>query len=69
MRLKRAAVEARSAEEQGDFAATNEAWRRHRLIADTLRDPEALLAEGIALSETALALASRRKPQESPSSS
>jgi hypothetical protein len=55
--LKRAALEAHSAEEQGDFSATNEAWRRHRLIADTLRDPEALLAEGIALSETALALA------------
>jgi hypothetical protein len=56
-RLKRTAGEAHRAEEQDDFAAANEAWRRYRLISDTLRDPEELLAEGVAISETALALA------------
>lgn len=56
-RLKRAATEAHSAEDRGDFAVANEEWRRYRLIGDTLRDPDALLAEGIAISKTALALA------------
>lgn len=53
----RAAREAHSAEAQSDFAAANEAWRRYRLIGDTLRDPDELLAEGVAISEAALALA------------
>lgn len=56
-RLRTAADEAHDAEERGDFAAANEAWRRYRLIGDTLRDPDELLAEGIAISEAALALA------------
>ena len=52
-----AAGEARRAEERDDFAVANEAWRRYRLIGDTLRDPDELLSEGIAISESALALA------------
>jgi negative regulator of sigma E activity len=56
-RLREAALAAREAEARGDFAAANDAWRRYRLIGDTLRDPEDLLAEGVAISETARALA------------
>jgi len=56
-RLLQAASEARRAEERDDFAVANEAWRRYRLIGDTLRDPDELLSEGIAISESALALA------------
>lgn len=52
-----AAREAHRAEERNDFAAASEAWRRHRLIGDMLRDPDELLSEGVAISETALALA------------
>jgi hypothetical protein len=50
-RLKEAAREAHDAEARADDAAANEAWRRYRLVSDTLRDPDELLAEGIALSQ------------------
>ncbi len=50
-RLRQAARDAHAAEARGDDAATNEAWRRYRLISDAARDPDELLAEGIALSQ------------------
>jgi hypothetical protein len=56
-RLRRAAGEARAAEARDDFAAANEAWRRYRLVGDALRDPDDLIAEGIAISETGRLLA------------
>ncbi len=57
-RLARAAKAAHEAEAQGSDAAASEAWRRYRLIRDALRDPDELLSEGIALSESAIELAS-----------
>lgn len=56
-RLAEAADTARAAEARRDERAAGEAWRRYRLIRDAGRDPEELLAEGIALSNQALALA------------
>jgi len=50
-RLRQAANDAHAAEERGDDAAANAAWRRYRLIGDAARDPDELLAEGIALSQ------------------
>jgi hypothetical protein len=48
---------ASDAEAVGNDAAANEAWRRYRLISDTLRDLDELLAEGIALSQAGIELA------------
>lgn len=59
-RLTEAAARARSAEAQGDDARAGEEWRRYRLIRDASRDPDDLLAEGIALSLQAADLASAR---------
>jgi hypothetical protein len=56
-RLQQAARDAHAAEARGDDAAANEAWRRYRLIQDASRDPDELLAEGIALSNMAMELA------------
>ncbi len=56
-RLQQAARDAHAAEERGDDAGANEAWRRYRLIQDASRDPDELLAEGIALSNMAMELA------------
>jgi hypothetical protein len=56
-RLRDAARTAHAAEARGDDAAAGEAWRRYRLVRDAGRDPEELLAEGIALSEWAIGLA------------
>jgi hypothetical protein len=55
-RLAEAADAARAAEARRDERAAAEAWRRYRLIRDAGRDPDELLAEGIALSNQALAL-------------
>ena len=55
-RLQQAAASAHSAQERGDHAAANEAWRRYVLIEDALRDPQELLDEGIALSKLAIDL-------------
>jgi len=55
-RLAEAASAAKAAEARGDDPAAAREWRRYRLIEDASRDPEELLAEGIALSVTALAL-------------
>lgn len=56
-RLSRASDNARRAEAQGDDGVALAEWRRYRLIKDSTRDPEELLAEGIALSTQAIALA------------
>jgi hypothetical protein len=56
-RLQEAGYAARAAEARRDEAAAGEAWRRYRLIRDAARDPDELLAEGIALSEQAAQLA------------
>jgi negative regulator of sigma E activity len=53
-RLAKAALAAKAAEARGDDRAAAREWRRYRLIEDASRDPEELLAEGIALSVAAL---------------
>jgi hypothetical protein len=58
-RLAEAARAARHAETAGDEGAAGEAWRRYRLIRDAARDPEELLAAGVALSEQARELAAQ----------
>lgn len=59
-RLMEAGARARDAEARGDDARAGEEWRRYRLIKDASRDPDELLAEGIALSLQAAELASVR---------
>lgn len=59
-RLRAAAVDAREAEDRGDGWSANEAWRRYRLISDTQRDPNELIAEGLELSRLAISLADGR---------
>jgi hypothetical protein len=59
-RLIEAGAQARDAEARGDDARAGEEWRRYRLIKDASRDPDELLAEGIALSLQAAELASIR---------
>ncbi|HEY2142113.1 MAG TPA: hypothetical protein VGG98_08635 [Solirubrobacteraceae bacterium] len=56
-RLEEASGEARAAEARGEDAVAGEAWRRYRLVRDAARDPDELLAEGIALSRSAIELA------------
>jgi negative regulator of sigma E activity len=56
-RLDEASRAARAAEARGEDAEAGEAWRRYRLIRDAARDPDELLAEGIALSRSAIELA------------
>jgi negative regulator of sigma E activity len=56
-RLAELAREAHVAEASGENAAAGEAWRRYRLVRDAVRDPEALLAEGVSLSRSAIELA------------
>lgn len=55
--LQRIAGEARAAESRRDGWAANELWRRYELVRDAGRDPDELLAEGIALSRIAIDLA------------
>jgi hypothetical protein len=62
-RLLQAAEAAHAAEADGDEAAAADAWRRYRLVRDAGRDPDELLAEGVALSEQALALAALDRPR------
>jgi hypothetical protein len=52
-RLVEAGARARDAEARGDDRWAGEEWRRYRLIRDAARDPDDLLAEGIALSPRA----------------
>lgn len=56
-RLAEAGAGARAAEARRDYALAGEEWRRYRLIRDASRDPDELLAEGIALSVQAAKLA------------
>jgi hypothetical protein len=56
-RLAASSAIARAAEADGDDALAGEEWRRYRLIKDAARDPDELLAEGIALSVQAIELA------------
>jgi hypothetical protein len=56
-RLNEAAARAKGAEDQGDYRISNREWRRYRLIQDAARDPEELLAEGVALSVKAMEMA------------
>lgn len=60
-RLNQAASSAKQAEDRGDDGLAAREWRRYRLVRDVARDPEELLAEGIALSAQALALAAASK--------
>jgi len=55
-RLREAAAQAHNAQDHGDHAGANQAWRRYVLIEDTLRDPQELLDEGVALSKVAIDL-------------
>lgn len=55
-RLEEAASTAHAAQDHGDDAAANAAWRRYVLIADAMRDPQELLDEGVALSKIAIDL-------------
>lgn len=55
-RLTAAATAAKAAERRGEDAVALREWRRYRLIEDAVRDPEDLLAEGIALSVAAMGL-------------
>ena len=55
--LYRLAREAREAEARRDGWTANELWRRYELVRDAGRDPDELLAEGIALSRVAIDLA------------
>lgn len=55
-RLQDAAAQAHGAQDRGDVAAANEAWRRYVLISDALRDPQELLDEGVGLSKVAIDL-------------
>lgn len=59
-RLTEAGTRAHDAEARGDDAQAGEEWRRYRLIKDASRDPDDLIAEGIALSVQAADLASAR---------
>lgn len=59
-RLTEAGANARDAEARGDDARAGEEWRRYRLIKDASRDPDELLADGIALSVRAAELAPAR---------
>jgi hypothetical protein len=55
-RLMETAARARAAEARRDDGLAGEEWRRYRLIEDAARDPDDLLAEGIALSLRAAGL-------------
>jgi len=60
-RLRDASTRAKAAEDQRDDCLAASEWRRYRLIRDATRDPEELLAEGVALSAQAIALATSAK--------
>ena len=55
-RLLEASAQAHTAQDRGDHAAANQAWRRYTLIEDALRDEQDLLDEGVALSKVAIDL-------------
>lgn len=57
VRLGELAAFAVAAEARGDGWAAGETWRSYELVRDGGRDPDELLAEGIALCRVALDLA------------
>ena len=59
-RLTEIAARATAAETRGDGWAANAAWREYELVRDAGRDPDELLAEGLALSRMAVELAATR---------
>jgi hypothetical protein len=63
-RLRDLAADARAADARGDGWTAGRAWRRYELVRDAGRDPDDLLAEGIALSKLALDLAGQAECQE-----
>jgi len=65
-RLAELAAEVRAAEDRGDGWVAGELWRRYELVRDAGRDPDELLAEGIALSVLALDLVARAEHPEVP---
>jgi negative regulator of sigma E activity len=60
-RLIEASARAKAAEDRRDDHVAASEWHRYRLIRDAARDPEALLAEGVALSAQAIELAASSK--------
>ena len=54
--LRLLSADARQAEARGDGWRAGEIWRRYELVRDAGRDPDDLLAEGIALSRMAIEL-------------
>ncbi len=63
-RLAQLAAAARGAEAHGDGWGVGDAWRRYELVRDGGRDPEELIAEGIALSQEAIDLAEQAEHRE-----
>lgn len=63
-RLDQIAAEARAAEARRDGWSAGEAWKRYELVRDGGRDPDELLAEGVALSRMAIDLAGQSTPRE-----
>ena len=63
-RLAELAADAHAADARGDGWTAGELWRRDELVRDGGRDPDELLAEGIALSQVALELAQRAERSE-----
>ena len=63
-RLSQLAGEARAAAARGDVWSIGDAWRHYELVRDAGRDPDALLADGIALSALAIDLAEQAERQE-----
>jgi hypothetical protein len=63
-RLTELAGAARAAEDRGEGWRASEVWRRYELVRDGGRDPDELLADGIALSVVALELADRAEQRE-----
>jgi hypothetical protein len=62
-RLEELAAKARAASDRGDGWVANELWREYELVRDGGRDPDELIADGLALSRMALDLASQsRRP-------
>jgi hypothetical protein len=64
-RLAELTAIAEEAEQRGDGWAAGDAWRAYELVRDAGRDPDELLAEGVALSALAIELASESESRRS----
>lgn len=62
VRLEELAAAARAASDRRDGWAANEIWREYELVQDGGREPDELLAEGVALSRMAIELAAHARP-------